>query len=363
MSTWVITPHDVTEILDRVGRDAVMDRVIDRLDEGMREVGMGRRALSPLRGGFVRDEPVIGVWEWMPHRDPGDGITLKTVGYSPANPTRFGLPTILGTLLRFDDHTGSLTALVDGGILTAVRTGAASAVAARLLADPAAETVGIIGAGAQSVTQLHALTRVRPIRTALVFDPDPARTASFADRVAFLPVEVRPTAPEAIAAAADILVTATSVAPGAGPVLPDVPVREHLHVNAVGADLVGKTELPPGLLRRSHVVADHPEQARREGESQQLPAGRLPAGIAELCARPELAHALRGRPTVYDSTGFALQDHLAMEVVLELAAEHDLGRRVQLEHHPVDAADPYSLPRGGAGRSRQEVDPHAKELG
>ncbi|GAA3078714.1 hypothetical protein GCM10020000_75370 [Streptomyces olivoverticillatus] len=225
METWVLSERDVAQVLDAVGRDALMDRVIDRLAEGLAEVGRGERALSPQRGGFERAEPVPGIWEWMPHREAGDSITLKTVGYSPANPDRFGLPTIIGTVARFDDATGALTALTDGVLLTAIRTGAASAVASRLLAAPDSRVAGFIGAGAQSVTQLHALSRVLPLERALVWDTDPAHAASYADRVAFLGLDVRVATPEEIAAEADVICTATSVPIGQGPVLPDVPTR------------------------------------------------------------------------------------------------------------------------------------------
>ncbi|MEU3049948.1 ornithine cyclodeaminase family protein [Streptomyces sp. NPDC006984] len=344
METWVLSERDVTRAVESVGRDALMDRVIDRLTEGLAEVGRGRRALSPQRGGFDREEPVPGIWEWMPHREAGDSITLKAVGYSPANPGRFGLPTIIGTVARFDDTTGSLTALIDGVLLTAIRTGAASAVASRLLAAPDSRVVGLIGSGAQAVTQLHALTRVFPVDRVLTWDTDPSHAASLADRVAFLGLDVQVAEPHRIAAEADIICTATTVPVGGGPVLPaDAVFRPHLHINAIGADLVGKTELPPDLLRRAHVSPDHPEQARHEGECQQLEPHEIGLSLGELCADPAAADALRSRLTVFDSTGFAMEDHLAMEVLLEVAAEHDLGLRLQIEHHPADALDPYAL--------------------
>ena len=342
METWVLSRHDVAEVVAAVGRDALMRRIIDRLAQGLAQVGRGERHLSPLRGGFERHTPQPGVWEWMPHREPGEHITLKTVGYSPANPARFDLPTIVGTVARYDDTTGALTALMDGVLLTALRTGAASAVASRLLARPDSRTLGLIGAGAQAVTQLHALSLVFPLERVLVWDSEAAHRAGFARRAAFtgVPVEIAP--PPTIAAQADLITTATSVPAGQGPVLPDANTRPHLHINAVGADLVGKTELPLSLLRRAHVHADHPEQALREGECQRLPARDLAPALADLCADPERAAPHQGALTVFDSTGFALLDALAMEVFLEVAAERDLGMRLPIEHHPADALDPYA---------------------
>ena len=211
METWVLSRHDIADIVSAVGRDALMGRVIDRLTEGFAEIGHGGRELSPLRDGFVRPEPVQGIFEWMPHRDPGDSITIKTVGYSPGNPGHFGLPTIIGTVARYDDTTGALTALMDGVLLTAMRTGAASAVAAKLLARPDSRTLGLIGAGAQAVTQLHAQSLVFPLERVLVWDTDPAHRDSFTRRAAFTGIPVEIAEPARIAAEADIITTATSV--------------------------------------------------------------------------------------------------------------------------------------------------------
>ncbi|MBE1456936.1 alanine dehydrogenase [Nocardiopsis terrae] len=330
-------------IMEAVGRDGLMDQVIARLDDGFAAIGRGERRSSPPRGGFERAEPAPGVLEWMPHREAGDTVTIKTVSYSPLNSERYGLPTILGTVARFDDATGRLTSLMDGALPTSIRTGAASAIASRLLAPADARTIGIVGAGCQAVTQVHALTRVLPVERVLVWDVDPAHAASFAARVAFLGREVRVAEPELIMAKADVVCTATSVKAHADPVLPDTACRPDLHVNAVGADVVGKTELPESLVRRAFVTTDHPDQALREGESQRLSADRLGPTLADLCASPGRAVQPRRGLTVFDSTGVALEDHLVAEVFLEAATMLGLGTRLPIEHDLVNALDPYAL--------------------
>lgn len=83
----------------------------------------------------------------MPHHDPGRSITIKTVAYTPSNPGTFQLPTIIGSLTRYDDVTGRLLAVCDGILPTAIRTGAASAIASRLLARPDSRVLGLVGAG------------------------------------------------------------------------------------------------------------------------------------------------------------------------------------------------------------------------
>ncbi|MFH8973382.1 ornithine cyclodeaminase family protein [Streptomyces sp. NPDC017890] len=346
MSTLILPASDIARIVRLVGRDELMDRMIDAMASGIAALGRGEVGASPRRGGFTRDSAGLGVIEWMPHHEPGSAMTLKTVGYTPSNPVHHGLPTILGTVARFDDVTGQLVALADGVVPTAIRTGAMSAVASRLLARPDSTTVGLIGAGAQAVTQLHALSRVFDVRRVLVSDINPDHAATFARRAAFLgpDLEIEPAAAARVAAESDIICTATTVGVGAGPVLPDTAMREHVHVNAVGADLPGKTELPAGLLGRSLVTYDHLEQALAEGECQQLGEDAIGPALAAFCADPRSAESWRDRSTVFDSTGFAFEDHLALDLFLELAVEHGLGHTVEVEYHPADSLDPYSPP-------------------
>lgn len=348
MNTLLITQEDIDRIIEQVGRDALMSRMIHRLSEAFAAVHRGAAELSPLRDGFLRPDPVPGIIEWMPHREGGSSTTIKTVSYSPGNPDQFGLPTIIGTVARYDDVTGRLTVMCDGIVLTAIRTGAASALASRALAHPESRTVGLIGTGAQSVTQLHALSLCFPLETVLAYDTNPKHLDTFADRVSFLGLEVRRATTEEIAQQADIITTATSVEVGQGPVLPDAGVREHLHINAVGADLIGKTELSKSLLDRALVCPDHPQQALREGESQQLTPDRLGPSLAQLVAEPDNLAGARSRLTVFDSTGIALEDHVALDVFVEFANELGLGTRVNLEYRPSDAIDPYSPHIGSA---------------
>ncbi|KUO06135.1 hypothetical protein AQJ67_04910 [Streptomyces caeruleatus] len=135
-----------------------MDLTTDRLRTRFALAGESD-ARSPARGGFQRGPGSTGVMEWMPHHQPGRAVTIKIVSYTPSNPDGHGLPTIGATPGRFDDLTGRLPARADGGLLTAIRTGAASAVAGRLLADPASRVLGIVGAGARAVPQAQVLSR------------------------------------------------------------------------------------------------------------------------------------------------------------------------------------------------------------
>ncbi|WP_245734126.1 ornithine cyclodeaminase family protein [Lentzea jiangxiensis] len=317
--------------------------MISALGEALRALGAGLLQDSPPRSGFQRGGALRGVIETMPHREPGGGVTIKTVSYSPDNVARHRLPTIMGTIARVEDKTGRLLALADAGLLTALRTGAASAIATRLLAHPDAHVVGIVGAGAQAVTQLHGITQVLDVREVLVHDINLGTAADFARRVAFLNLDVKMAEPREVLARAEVICTATSVKPGEGPVLPDGVHQPHLHVNSVGADETGKTELPVPLLRRALVCVDHREQALKEGECQQLSEHEVGPSLAELCAHPSRALKHRGRLTVFDSTGFAFEDHVAFDVLMGLADELGVGTKLALEGQPEDLLDPYSI--------------------
>ncbi|WP_431775386.1 ornithine cyclodeaminase family protein [Streptomyces cucumeris] len=344
MQTRLLRQRDIKRILSVIGRDVMMDRLISELHDGFAALGRGELAEAPPRTGFVRGGDVPGVIEFMPYRTSRVGVTMKTVSYSPHNYQRFRLPTIVGTIARLDDDSGSLTALADASVITAMRTGAVSAVASRLLARPDSATLALIGAGAQAVTQAHALSRALPIERILVSDTDSGHAASFADRIAFLGLPVEATGPAEAVAAADVLSTVTSVPSGAGPVLPAGPRLPHLHVNAIGADEPGKTELPKALLDDAFICVDHPGQARAEGEYQQLPDRELGPSLATLCSAPDTAAAHRDGLSVLDSTGTAFADHIAFDVLLGFADELGLGRKEAIGSTPEDVLDPYSLP-------------------
>ncbi|MBT8446341.1 MAG: ornithine cyclodeaminase family protein, partial [Gammaproteobacteria bacterium] len=258
MSTLLLTSEDLQHVVRQVGIDALMDELIERLTTALREFDPDQTEI-PVRSGFHYEHPVTGMIEWMPLLERNHSVLMKTVGYHPESPDLHNMPTILSNLSKYDPATGHLEALLDGTLLTAMRTGAASAVASRVFARPGSATIGLIGCGAQAVTQLHALGRMFPLTEALIYDTDAAAVRSFPARVApFCSPElsIASSEPEAILARADILCVATSVAIGAGPVFSPGPTRPWLHINAVGSDFPGKTEIPESMLLESIVCPD-----------------------------------------------------------------------------------------------------------
>jgi ornithine cyclodeaminase/alanine dehydrogenase-like protein (mu-crystallin family) len=300
----------------------------------------------PPRTGFSYTHPQVGLIEWMPVMKAGREVTIKVVGYHPCNPPLQGLPTIISTVSAYDTATGHLIGITDGAFITALRTGAMSAVASRLLASPHSQTVGIIGCGAQAVTQLHALSRVFDLEKVLVYDIDPSVGKSYLTRTAFmnLDIEVVPgRALDHLVKTADILCTCTSVEIGKGPVFEDVGMKPWLHINAIGSDFPGKFEVPLSVLKRSFVCPDFIDQAVKEGECQKLSLGEIGPSLVEVIQSPEGYSAAQESSTVFDSTGWALEDQVALEMLLDYARGLGVGDLVDLENIPGDPKNPYQF--------------------
>jgi ornithine cyclodeaminase/alanine dehydrogenase-like protein (mu-crystallin family) len=306
LATRLLGADDLSQLVRRVGRDELMDLMIDRLRSRFAQHDPAE-VQARDRDGFRYDKPALGLLEWMPTHEVGGPVVIKMVGYNPTNPLQRRLPSVIATSSMWDTETGHLLAITDATLLTAVRTGAASGIATDILARPGPVTVGVVGLGAQAVTQLHAVSRVRPIERVIAIDVDEEVAASFPRRVAFLDADVRP----------------------------------WLHVNAVGADFPGKTELPETLLRRAFVVPDVLTQCLAEGECQQLPTQLIGPELADVVARAGEHRARRDEVTVFDSTGWAVEDDVALRLALELATEHGLGTDIELECLPADPHDPY----------------------
>jgi ornithine cyclodeaminase/alanine dehydrogenase-like protein (mu-crystallin family) len=344
LSTLVLDVDDLTAVIADVGLDTFMDELIDVLRREMASFDPAK-VEHRIRAGFHYESPEHGLVEWMPTMVNGDVVSVKTVGYHPSNPTVRNVPSVLATTALYDTTTGSLMAICEATLLTALRTGVASAVVTAALTSPGPVTLGVVGCGAQAVTQIHALARVRKIDRLIVTDRDHSVAATLARR---LPEDV--VRPEIVSRAAfdervgdmDVVCTCTSVPIGEGPVVDLSRARPGLHVNAVGADFPGKTELPIDFLRRAIVIPDVVEQCLVEGESQRLQRDELGPDIVDVLSGPT---SLVGETTVFDSTGWSFEDLLAARLFHEHALRLDRGTFVELQRAPIDPYDPYETLR------------------
>jgi alanine dehydrogenase len=258
---------------------------------------------------------------------------LKWVNVHPDNPLR-RLPTVMAKIILNDPETGLELADMEGTLITDMRTGAAGAVAAKYLARPEADTVGLVGAGVQAWYGLEALRLVRRIRLVKVWSRKRANAQALAERAAAeleLKCQVAETAEEAVRGA-DIVLTTT---PSRSPIVRSEWVSPGAHVNAIGADAPGKQELEPQLLKRSRIVVDDLTQAVHSGEiNVPLAEGALAkadvaASLGEVVAGLKPGRQTPEEITVFDSTGLIIQDLAVAELALRLCRERGLGREVE----------------------------------
>ncbi|QSG07109.1 ornithine cyclodeaminase family protein [Halapricum desulfuricans] len=256
-----------------------------------------------------------------------DAAAIKWVNVHPDNRQRFGLPTVMGTIVYSDPETAFPLALIDGTTITRLRTGAAAAVATRELASADATSLGLVGAGTQAHAQLEAIATVRDIEEVIVTDLDSEAVesfvAAFEDRF-----DVRG-GTIAQATQCDVVSTTT---PAEEPIVEAV--GPETHVNAIGADAAGKHEIADDVLEAATIVIDDYEQCTHSGEINVpwsegvLDDGDVYAELGEI-----VAGELPGRDdpdgpegvTVFDSTGLAIQDVAAAHVAYEHADEADAG--------------------------------------
>ena len=274
----------------------------------------------PAYNGDFRSMPAyLATEEW-------DAAGLKWINVHPDNPETFDLPTVLGTMIYSDPETAFPLAIIDGKELTQLRTGAAAAVATDHLAVADAASLGIVGAGVQSYTQLRAIAQVRNIERVVIADRDDERVAAFV--AAFEDdVDVSGGSIEE-AAACDVLSTVTPVE---SPIVPHDAVGPRTHINAIGADAAGKHELDDRILLNSKLVIDDHEQTTHSGEinvpwSQgMLDDDDIHGSLGQIVVGETPGRVEGDGVTVFDSTGLAIQDLAAAHVAYEAATAAGAG--------------------------------------
>ena len=289
-----------------------------------------------------------GVIELMPVADERL-FAFKYVNGHPRN-TAAGLPTVMAFGVLADVASGAPTLLAELTLATAIRTAAMSALAARTLARPGARTMALIGNGAQSEFQALALRDLLGVRTLRVFDTDTRATDKLVANLAGEGLAIQRCASAAGAARdADIVTTCTADKTRATIVTPDM-LAPGQHLNAVGGDCPGKTELHPEVLRRASVFVEYEPQTRIEGDLQQMPADFPVTELWRVLAGERPGRQRDDEITVFDSVGFALEDLAALAYFDEQAARLGLGRPVDLVLQAEDPKDLFGSLRGSAAR-------------
>ena len=279
-----------------------------------------------------------GVIELMPISDD-TAYSFKYVNGHPQN-TAIGLPTVMAFGVLADVATGSPTLVSELTLTTALRTAATSALAAQTLARPNSRVMALIGNGAQSEFQALAFQHLLGIDTLRLFDIDPQATAKLVSNLSGsgLTLQVCASTAEAVQGA-DIVTTVTADKACATIVTADMLVPG-MHINAVGGDCPGKTELAAAVLDRAKVFVEFTPQTRIEGDIQQMAADFAVTELWEVLSGTRTGRDHDDQITVFDSVGFALEDFAALRFMHEAALTLGLGQRLALI---PQMADPKNL--------------------
>ncbi|MDU8911459.1 ornithine cyclodeaminase [Aestuariicoccus sp. MJ-SS9] len=330
-----VSVDHMMQLVHRVGLRQMLQGIADAIEEDF------RRWESFDKTPRVASHSDIGVIELMPTSD-GEMYGFKYVNGHPGN-TRSGLQTVTAFGLLADVRTGYPVLLSEMTLLTALRTAAMSAVAARHLAPKGATTMAMIGNGAQSEFQSLAMQAICGITEVRLYDIDPAATAKCAANLAGsgLRVVSCATAEEAIEGA-QILTTCTADKQYAT-ILTDNMVGAGVHINAIGGDCPGKTELAPAILHRSEIFVEYPAQTRIEGEIQQLAPDHPVTELWQVITGAATGRRDPRQITLFDSVGFAIEDFSALRYVRRKVAETGLCLPLDLLADPDDPRDLFGM--------------------
>lgn len=289
----------------------------------------------------VASHSVDGVIELMPTSD-GALYGFKYVNGHPKN-MREGKQTVTAFGVLADVGSGYPMLLTEMTLLTALRTGATSAMAARRLAPQGANTMAIIGNGAQSEFQALAFAAILGIRKLRLYDIDPAATEKCRRNLAPLgfSITVCRSGQEAVEGA-DIITTVTADKQYAT-ILTDNMIGSGVHINAVGGDCPGKTELHRDILKRSSIFVEYAPQTRIEGEIQQLDADHPVTEFWEVLNGAASGRTSSTEVTLFDSVGFAIEDFSALRYVRDKLAGTSFYQELDLLADPDEPRDLYGM--------------------
>ena len=276
----------------------------------------------------VANHSAEGVIELMPISDH-QLYSFKYVNGHPKN-TRDGLSTVMAFGVIADVDNGAPTLVAELTLTTALRTAATSALAARTLARPDSKRMALIGNGAQSEFQAIAFNAICGIEEFHLFDTDPAATDKLLANLSRLGLRAKRYAStrEAVRGC-DIITTVTADKTNATILTPDM-IEPGMHINGVGGDCPGKTELHPGVLEMGRVFVEYEPQSRIEGDVQQMPADFPVIELWQVLNGTIPGRQNARQVTVFDSVGFALEDYSALRYMRDLAKKQGLTEAISL---------------------------------
>ena len=276
----------------------------------------------------VANHSADGVIELMPISN--DALySFKYVNGHPKN-TQAGLSTVMAFGVLADVQTGAPLLLSELTLTTAPRTAATSALAAKTLARPNSRIMAMIGNGAQSEFQALAFQQMLGIEEIRLFDLDPSATVKLIDNLQGTGLRLIPCTSTAQAVkGADIVTTVTADKTNATILTGDM-IETGVHINGVGGDCPGKTELHVDVLTRRRVFVEYTPQTRIEGDIQQLPPDFGVTELWKVLAGHEPSRMHKDEVTIFDSVGFALEDYSALRFMHDAARDLHIGEMIEL---------------------------------
>jgi ornithine cyclodeaminase len=284
----------------------------------------------------------FGVIELMPIANQ-EFQAFKYVNGHPVNPF-YGLQTVVAFGALSDVKSGYPLLISDLTLATAFRTAATSALAARYLARSDASTMAIIGNGTQAEFQALAFHYLLGINHIRCFDIDPNASTKFYNNLTHidtLNIEVCTSANDAVRDS-DIITTVTADKKNATILTADM-IKPGVHINAIGGDCPGKTEIDIDILLHAKIVVEFEAQTRVEGDIQQIPSDYPVLELWEVINKPTLGRCSAQEVTVFDSVGFALEDFSTLRLIYELANCYSIGKKIPLLPLTKDPKNLYGL--------------------
>jgi len=323
----VLSREDIASVLE-------MDDVIDAVERAFVDFAKGRAKMPPRSiMDFPENDGWVGIMSAAIETAGSIGTKVVTVFKNNAGKS---MPTTMATILLNDASTGEPLAIMEAGLITAMRTGAASAIATKYLARKDSHVVGLFGAGIQAKYQLFGVSRVRKVGNVKQYTPTKARQKKFAEEMEKeigAKIQIVGNPKEAVQNS-DIVITATT---SPTPVFNGKWVSDGTHINAIGAHTKDTRELDTTLIEKAKIVVDLREAALKEAGEIVIPKAEgkklnIYAELSELVSGKKKGRTSDSEVTVYKGCGIALEDLAVAKLAYDLATKKALGKNIHLQN-------------------------------
>ena len=324
----VLSREDIASVLE-------MDDVIDAVERAFVDFAKGRAKMPPRSiMDFPENDGWVGIMSAAIETAGSIGTKVVTVFKNNAGKS---MPTTMATILLNDASTGEPLAIMEAGLITAMRTGAASAIATKYLARKDSHVVGLFGAGIQAKYQLFGVSRVRKVGNVKQYTPTKARQKKFAEEMEKeigAKIQIVGNPKEAVQNS-DIVITATT---SPTPVFNGKWVSDGTHINAIGAHTKDTRELDTTLIEKAKIVVDLREAALKEAGEIVIPKAEgkklnIYAELSELVSGKKKGRTSDSEVTVYKGCGIALEDLAVAKLAYDLATKKALGKNIYLQNY------------------------------